>query len=140
MECASRRGALLDRPGSEDLSRRQSPHQTVSVLGMADPRGSEWPSRCDLPGRSLHAAEADEGARQTRLYAILHLLHVAYAEVGDRAISERTHRLPGARILSAEFLRKHARHPPLPPAERRTLDVQVARCTCWYPVIDLRHL
>ena len=33
----ARRGAVLDRPGRQDLPRRQSPHQAVSVLGMADP-------------------------------------------------------------------------------------------------------
>ena len=37
VECAARRGAVLDRAGREDFPRRQSPHQAVSVLGMADP-------------------------------------------------------------------------------------------------------
>ena len=37
VECAARRGAVLDRPGRADLPGRQSPHQAVPVLGMADP-------------------------------------------------------------------------------------------------------
>ena len=69
--------------GVKHLPGRQSAHQAVPVLGMADPRGSAAPSRRDLPRRSLYAAEADEGSRQARLHPVLHLLHLAHPESGS---------------------------------------------------------
>ena len=39
VEGAARRRAVLGRPGRAHLPRRQSAHQAVPVLGMADPRG-----------------------------------------------------------------------------------------------------
>ena len=38
--------------------------------------------RRDLSGRSVYAAEADEGARQARLHPVLHVLHLADAASG----------------------------------------------------------
>ena len=90
--------------------------------------------------RGLHAPKADEGPRQARLLAELYVLHLAHPEMGDRAISQRTLRLSGARILSAEFLRQHAGHPALPSAERRGVDVQSARRAGLDAVVGLRHL
>ena len=127
VECAARRGAVLDRTGREDFPGRQSPHQAVPVLGMADPRSSASPPRRDLPRRSLYPAETDEGPRQARLHPILHLFHLADAEVGAGAISDRTDGLSGARLLSPEFLRQYAGYPALSSAERRGLDVQIPR-------------
>jgi glycosidase len=63
--------------GVKHLPGRQSAHQAVPVLGMADPRSAASPSRRDLPGRGLHPAEADEGPGQARLLAVLHLFHLA---------------------------------------------------------------
>ena len=40
------------------------------------------PSRRDLPRRGLHPAEDDEAAREDRLPAVLHLLHLAQHEAG----------------------------------------------------------
>src|ERR1700712_3686791 len=108
VECVARRGAVLDRTGREDLPGRQSPHQTIPVLGMADPRDPASSSRRDLPCRSVHPAETDEGARQARLHAVLHLFYLADAKVGAGAISHRTDALPGARFLSPELLRQYA--------------------------------
>ena len=48
--------------------------------------------------------------------------------------------LSGARILPAEFLRQHAGHPAGAPAERRAVDVQVARRAGGDAVVELRHL
>ncbi len=84
------------------------------------------PSRRAVPRRSLHAAETDEGPRQARLHAVLHLFHLAHREAGARAVSRRADRLSRARLLSAELLRQHAGHPALSSAGRRSLDVQVA--------------
>src|SRR5260370_42015065 len=97
---------------------------------MADPRHSASPSRYHLPRRSLYAAETDEGSRQARLHAILHLLHLADAEVGAGAVSERADGLSGARLLSPQFLRQHAGYSALAPAKRRALDVQIPRRAC----------
>src|SRR5260221_2548750 len=140
VECAARRGPVLDRPGGEDFSGRQSPYKAVSVLGMADPSGSTSPSRWDLPGGGVHAAEADERPCQTRLYPILHLFHLAHATLGTGAISDLADPLARARLLSAELLRQHARYPALSFAERRELDVQVPRRTGRDTVDQLRHV
>src|SRR5258708_28009758 len=107
---------------------------------MVDPRHSASPSRYHLPRRSLYAAETDEGSRQARLHAILHLLHLADAEVGAGAVSQRADGLSGARLLSPEFLRQYARHPALSFAKRRDLDVQIPRRARRYPLERLRHL
>src|ERR1700680_1909777 len=107
---------------------------------MADPRHPASPSRCHLPRRSLYAAETDEGPCQARLHAILHLLHLADAEMGAGAVSERTDGLSGARLLSPEFLRQYAGYPALAPAERRDLDVQIPCRACRHAVRHLRHL
>src|SRR5258706_13281143 len=97
---------------------------------MADPGSSAPPSGCHLPCRSLHAAKTDEGPRQAWLHAILHLFYLADAEVGAGAVSDRTHRLYGARLLSPEFLRHYAGYPSLAPAKRRAPDVQIPRRAC----------
>ena len=75
---AARRRAVLGRAGRAHLPRRQSAHQAVPVLGMADPRGAGARSRRDLPVGGVHAAEGDEGAGQARLHPVLHLFHLAH--------------------------------------------------------------
>src|SRR4030081_3361989 len=107
---------------------------------MADPRSSASPYRCHLTRRGIYAAETDEGPCETRLHAILHVFHLAHAEVGIGAIFERADGLSGARFLSPEFLRQYAGHSALSPAERRDLDVQIPRRACRNPVEHLRHL
>ena len=65
------------------IFRVDNPHtKPLPVLGVAHPRGSASPPRRDLPGRSVYATEADEGARQARLHPVLHLLHLADAASG----------------------------------------------------------
>ena len=62
------------------------------------------PPRRDLPGGSVHPAEADEGARQARLHPVLHLLHLADRQGRDcRNICSETHRLSGARLSSGRI-------------------------------------
>ena len=75
---------VLDRRGRAHLPRRQSAHQAVPVLGVGDRRGQARASRRDLPRRGVHAAEGDAPARQARLHAVVHLLHVAQHEAGAR--------------------------------------------------------
>ena len=66
------------------IFRVDNPHtKPLPFLGMADPRSPAAPSRRDLPGRSLYAAEADEGPRQARLHPVLHLLHLANRRDGS---------------------------------------------------------
>jgi starch synthase (maltosyl-transferring) len=43
----------------------------------------------DLPGGGIHAAENYESARQDRLLAVLHLLHLAQHQAGAHRISDR---------------------------------------------------
>src|SRR3954453_19589263 len=92
---------------------------------MADPRGPDPPSRRDLPGGSVYPAEIDEGSGQAGLYPVLHLFHLANTKVGAGSLSARTRRLSRPRLLSPQFLRKYPRYPALPPAGRRTMDVQI---------------
>ena len=55
--------AALGRRRRADLPRRQSAHQAAALLGMDDRRCPRPPSRCDLPGRGLHAADHDVSPR-----------------------------------------------------------------------------
>ena len=67
--------------------------------------------RRDLPGRGVHPAGDDEHARRDRLPPVLHLLHLAHGQVGDRGLPPRA--LPPHRPRdAAELLRQHPRHPP----------------------------
>src|SRR5437868_11963747 len=94
---------------------------------MADPRGPAAAPRRDLPRRSLYPAEADEGLGQAGLHPVLHLLHVADAEMGAGTVSQRADALSGTGFLPTEFLRQHPGYPALASAERRAVDVQVSR-------------
>ncbi len=91
-----RRGAprrpALDRPGREDLPRRQSAHEAAAVLGVADRdrRGRE--SRRRLPRRGVHAPGAPAGTRARRLPAELHVLHVAQHEGRARGVPDAASR------------------------------------------------
>ena len=77
MDRAARRGAVLGRPGHPHFPCRQSAHQALSVLGMADRRHSCAPSGRDLSRRSLYPAKNHVPSGENRLLAILHLLHLA---------------------------------------------------------------
>ena len=76
----------LDRARCPDLSRGQPAHQAVPVLGMADRGDSPPPPRRGLPGRGLHAAEADVLPREGRLLAVVHLLHLAKHQAGNHRL------------------------------------------------------
>ena len=137
---AARRHPVLGQAGRPHLPRRQSAHQAVPVLGMADPRGAAARSQRAVPGGGLHPAEDHEGPRQARLLAELHLFHLAHPQGRDPGISQRADAASGARLLPAELLRQHAGHPAGPVAEGRAVDVQVAAGARGDAVGQLRHL
>ena len=62
----------------------------------------------DLPLRSLHPAEDDEGAGQGRLHPELHLLHLADDESGADRVLHRTDADGDARIFPRQSLPEHA--------------------------------
>src|SRR5258708_492995 len=107
---------------------------------MAHSRSADAASGRAVPVGSLHAPEADEGAGQARLLAVLHLFYLAHREERAASLSQRDHRASRARIFPAEFLRDHAGHPADPAAEWRALAVQGARHVGGYAVVELWHL
>ena len=116
----------VDVPRRADLPRRQPAHQAGRVLGVAAARGPAYRPGRAVPGRGVHPAGDDEHARRDRLPPVLHLLHVAHGQVGDRGLPPRAlppHRPPDA----AELLRQHPRHPPRVPPVRRPGGVQDPR-------------
>ena len=122
-----RRGApdrpAVDEPRGADLPRRQPAHQAGGVLGAAargDPR--ERPRRA-LPGRGVHPPGDDAGPRRRRVPPVLHVLHLAHGQVGDRAVPRRAV-APDRPPDAAELLRQHPRHPARVLAVRRTGGVQ----------------
>ena len=76
-------------------------------------RGAARAPGRDLPLRGVHAAGADDDARQGRLRAELHVLHVEEHALGAARVPRPAARL--ARLLPAELLREHAGHPPRVP-------------------------
>ncbi len=82
----------------------------------------------DLPVGGVHAAEGDVPAREGRLLAVVHVLHVAPHEAGVHRLPDRTHRARvargaahrAARLLPSELLRQHAGHQSGLPAALRS--------------------
>ena len=92
---AEERRRVLDRAGRADISRRQSAHQAVRVLGMAHRRDQARDSRRDLPRRGVHAAEGHAPAGEARLHAVVHLLHLAQHQARAHRVLHRTRAGPG---------------------------------------------
>ena len=91
-DCADREGlwtALLDvvrfwiERGVPRLPRRQPAHQALRVLGMAHRYRARDRPRRHLPRRGVHPATRDGAARQARLHAVVHVLHVAQRRSGS---------------------------------------------------------
>ena len=72
-----------------DLPRRQPAHQALRVLGVADRVRARDGSRRALPRGGVHAPACDGAAREDRLHAVVHVLHVAQREVGARGVLPR---------------------------------------------------
>ena len=99
------RDVVLDvgEPRRHGLPRRQSAHEARGVLGVADRRGAPRASRGDLPRRGVHAPRDDDDARQGRLRAELHVLHVEEHALGAARVHRRscsTGRRPTGRTSS----------------------------------------
>ena len=124
-------GGAADRPALDvarrpDLPRRQPAHQAGGLLGVAARGGPPDRPRRAVPGRGVHPAGDDARPRGGRLPPVLHLLHLAQREVGDRGVPPRA--LPRDRPPdAAELLRQHPRHPARLPAVRRSRGVQDPR-------------
>ncbi|MFC7540872.1 hypothetical protein ACFQU2_17355 [Siccirubricoccus deserti] len=87
---------------------------------MDDRRGTRPSPGCGVPRRGLHPAEDHVPAGQDRLFAILHLLHLAQREGRDHRVSGGAGEWSATRVLPAAFLRQHAGHQPDLPAGLRS--------------------
>ena len=120
---AGRRHPLLDRHRRDDLPRRQPAHQGLRLLGVGDRHDPPRAPRDDLPRRGVHPPAGDGAAGQDRLQPVVHLLHVAPVVVGAAPVlrgPRRAHR----RLLPAQRLAEHARHPHRAAADGRPDDVR----------------
>ena len=93
---------LLDRRRACAIFRVDNPHTKPFafwewMIGEIKARAS----RGDLPVRGVHAAAAHAPARQARLHAVVHLLHVAQHQGGAHRILHRARAGPVARLLPA---------------------------------------
>ena len=131
---------LLDRAGRAHLPGRQSAHQAVRAVGMADRRDQAGASGRDLPGRGLHAAEDHAPAGQARLHPVVHLLHLAQQQGGADRVFHRALAIGLARLFPAQRLAQHAGHPAGVSANRRPARVHRARRAGRDARRELRHL
>ena len=97
-------------------------------------------SGCDLPLRSLHPPEGDEGPGQARLYPVIHLLHVAQHQAGTHGVPDRAHQRLAEGVHAPQLLPQHPRHPAAHPAVRRQAGLQDAFRPRGHAVEHLRHL
>ena len=115
--------AHLDGARRAHLPGRQPAHQAGQLLGVAAGTGPQDRPRRALPGRGVHPAGDDADAGPGRLPPVLHLLHLAQREVGDRGVPHRA--VEADRPLpAAQLLRQHPGHPACVPAVRRSAGVQ----------------
>ncbi len=94
--------------------------------------------RGDLPRRGVHAARDDDDARQGRLRAELHVLHVEEHALGAARVHGPAARV--ARLLPAELLREHAGHPPRVPPVGRPAGLRGAARARGDALAVVRHL
>ncbi len=78
------RGPAVDVARRADLPGRQPAHQAGGVLGVAAQGDPPHRPRRAVPRRGVHPPGDDARARRDRLPPVLHLLHLAHREVGDR--------------------------------------------------------
>ena len=82
----------LDRPGREDFSGRQSAHQVVRFLGVADRRDQARSAGRHFSGRGLYTAQGHAPSGEARLLAVVHVLHVAQYQAGTHGLFHRPRR------------------------------------------------
>ena len=81
-----------------------------------------------LPGRGLHAARADDDAREDRLRPVLHLLHLEEHQGRARRVRRAGALVVG--VLPAEHVAEHPRHPPrVPPGGRAARRSRPGSCS-----------
>ena len=97
-------------PGRHDLSRRQSAHQGVSLLGVGHCGDQARSPGGVFPCRGLHAPQDHVPAGEARLRPVLHLFPLAQWQAGDHGLSDRADTNAGARIFPAQPMAEHARH------------------------------
>src|SRR5215213_10411686 len=102
---------VLGRLRREGLPRRQPAHEAVPVLGVADRGGPQGRPRRGVPRRGVHSPRGHARARQARLHAVLHVLHLEDLALGAHGVRQRARPHRGGRVLPAELLPRHARHP-----------------------------
>ena len=138
---AARGDAVLDRAWGDDIPRRQSAHENVRLLGMADrarPRASiptSYSSPRRSPGRSRCSgwrSSASASRIRTSPGAIRR------QELTDY-FTELT-KTEGAGVSAAEPVRKHARHPARVSAARRSAGVRGPSRARGDAGSQLRHL
>src|SRR5579859_3155847 len=112
------RRAVLDRAGRAHLPGRQPAHQALRLLGVAHRRGQAELARRHLPVRGVHPAQGHVPARQARVQPVVHVPRLAQHGLGDCAVLHRADPAAGRRLLAAEPVAQHARHPERVPAER----------------------
>ncbi len=93
-----------------------------------------------VPRRSLHAAAPDAPARQGRLLAVVHVLHVAQHQGRAHRILHRAFEGSVARLLPAQRVAEHAGHPDRIPADRAARSVHRAARARRHAGGELRHL
>ena len=121
---AARRRPALGRARDHGLPRRQPAHEALGVLGVADRGGAPGPSGGDLPRRGVHAPVDDDDAREARVRAELHVLHLEEHEGRARRVRRAAALVVG--VLPAERVRQHARHPARVSPARRPARVRGA--------------
>ena len=109
MRCATSyySGSIAACGSSASTTRTQKP---FAFWGMDDRERARTASRYDLPRRSVHAPEGHERAREGRLFAIVHVLHVAQHESRVDRVRDGARRERAGRLLPAELLAEHAGH------------------------------
>ena len=80
---AARRDAALGAKRRARVPRRQSAHEAGAVLGVADRRGAQGRAEPDPALGGVHPAGDDDDAREGRLLAVVHVLHVEEHEGGS---------------------------------------------------------
>src|SRR4051812_36133487 len=131
---------LLGRSRRAGVPRRQPAHQAAAVLGVAHRRDPLDAPGDDLPRRGVHPPGDDARARQARLHAVLHVLHVEELQVGARGVPRRARAHRRGRVLPAQLLRQHAGHPHRLPRRGRAARVRAAADPRRHAEPDVRHL
>ena len=124
---------VLDRARASTIFRVDNPHtKPFAFWEWLHRRGQARPPGRDLPGRGVHPPEGDVAAGQGRASPSRYTYFTwRNDEAGARpSTSPSSRRPPVARVLPAELLAEHARHPARAPADRRPAR-RSPRGSCW---------